>query len=88
MTLCLAIPPFLSGFSSVSWLSALCCLPFPELALVAQLLHVPTEKLVFPLGSPLHAEAAHQEDVGMEALMVYQITGRDVIRHAISRIMT
>ena len=74
MTLCLATPPFLSGFSSVSWLSALCCLPFPELALVAQLLHVPTEKLVFPLGSPLHAEAAHQEDVGMDIAFSIQHT--------------
>lgn len=75
MTLCWAIPPFLSGFSSVSWSCALCCLPCPELALVAQLLHVPTKNLVFPLGSPLRPEAAHQEGVGMDiACSIQHIT--------------
>ncbi len=59
-------------FCSVSCPSALCCLPFPELALVAQLLHVPAKKLDFPLGSPLHAEAAHQEDVGMDIVFSIQ----------------
>jgi len=42
---------------------------------VAQLLHVPAKKLDFPLGSPLHAEAAHQEDVGMDIVFsIQQIT--------------
>ena len=59
-------------FCSVSWPAALCCPPFPELALVAQLLHVPAKKLDFPLGSPLHAEAAHQEDVGMDIVFSIQ----------------
>ena len=39
---------------------------------MAQLLHVPAKKLVFPLGSPLHAEAAHQEDVGMDIVFSIQ----------------
>ncbi|KAL0042664.1 hypothetical protein WJX79_007254 [Trebouxia sp. C0005] len=37
-----------------------------------QLLHVPAKKLDFPLGSPLHAEAAHQEDVGMDIVFSIQ----------------
>ena len=59
-------------YCSVSWPSALCCLPLPELTLMAQLLHVPAKKLDFPLGSPLHAEAAHQEDVGMDIVFSIQ----------------
>jgi len=39
---------------------------------MAQLLHVPAKKLDFPLGSPLHAEAAHQEDVGMDIVFSIQ----------------
>ena len=42
---------------------------------MVQLLHVPAKKLDFPLGSPLHAEAAHQEDVGMDIVFsIQQIT--------------
>ena len=40
-----------------------------------QLLHVTAKKLDFPLGSPLHAEAAHQEDVGMDIVFsIHHIT--------------
>ncbi|DBA69016.1 TPA: hypothetical protein ACH3X2_013182 [Trebouxia sp. C0005] len=40
-----------------------------------QLLHVPTKNLVFPLGSPLRPEAAHQEGVGMDiACSIQHIT--------------
>ena len=35
-------------------------------------MHVPAKKLDFPLGSPLHAEAAHQEDVGMDIIFGIQ----------------
>ena len=62
-TACLAAS--LSAFSPV--------LPtFSKLVLVVQLLHVPAKKLDFPLGSPLHAEAAHQEDVGMDIVFSIQ----------------
>jgi len=33
---------------------------------------VPAKKLDFPLGSPLHAEAAHQEDVGMDIVFSFE----------------
>ena len=46
--------------------------------LVLQLLHVPAKKLDFPLGSPLHAEAAHQEQVEMDIMLSIQhITPED-----------
>ena len=40
--------------------------------MVVQLLHVPAKKLDFPMGSPFHAEAAHQEDVGMDIVLSIQ----------------
>ncbi len=89
MTFCLAIPQYLAGFCSVSWPSALCCLPSPELYPVgaatacAKKLVFPLQlifpcswlfhlQLVFPLGSPLHAKAAHQKVVGMAIVFSIQ----------------
>ncbi|KAL3154694.1 hypothetical protein ABBQ38_011243 [Trebouxia sp. C0009 RCD-2024] len=37
-----------------------------------QFLNVPAQKLDFPLGSPLHAEAAHQERVSMDVVFSIQ----------------
>lgn len=45
--------------------------PLKGLAAV-QFLNVPAQKLDFPLGSPLHAEAAHQERVSMDVVFSIQ----------------
>lgn len=40
-----------------------------------QFLNVPAQKLDFPVGSPLHAEAAHQERVSMDIVFtIHHVT--------------